>query len=446
MKISKYNFFYPFEKDKEKSLAYNARTGALALIERENYKILNDFIHYGKNIEDERLLQNLKKGGFIVEDNINELDLIKYNNLNAKYSSRHLMLTIATTLNCNLDCVYCYEKDSRRNSNMSIEVQNSIVNLIEKDIKNISKFSVTWYGGEPLLALDVIENLSKKFIEICEKHNVYYSAGIVTNGYNLNKDTAIKLKNLKVNFAQVTLDGPKDIHDMRRPLVGGQGSFDVILKNALECSGIIDNVNIRINTDKENIDRTEELLGYLDEYGLKGKVGVGLGWVEVANDCYKNEKCVDKNKFSNNLYIFNKKLMDIGFRNNLKSEYPRVKFHFCNADAKNSYIIGPDGYLYKCWMDIGIKKFSFGNLVDARFEGNVGRFMDYLMYDPTNDEQCTKCSYLPICMGGCPRARLDKNRDRCSTYKYMLDDYLKEYAASLYIERQNIITKNEADI
>ena len=52
---------------------------------------------------------------------------------------------------------------------------------------------VEWFGGEPLLCMDVIENLSKHFIDICRKAHKGYTAAITTNGYLLDLETFRKL-------------------------------------------------------------------------------------------------------------------------------------------------------------------------------------------------------------------------------------------------------------
>ncbi|MDU5949871.1 MAG: hypothetical protein E6Z15_22780, partial [Paenibacillus macerans] len=78
MKMSNFNFFYDFPEE-QKVLAYNSRTSALALMEKENFKSLDNYIENpsASNLDD-TLMQDLKRGGFILEDNIDELELLKY--------------------------------------------------------------------------------------------------------------------------------------------------------------------------------------------------------------------------------------------------------------------------------------------------------------------------------------------------------------------------------
>lgn len=432
MKCSKYNFYYPFENDNNQILAYNSRTNALALLEKECYDELDKFINKSEPISDENFLNQLKVGQFVIDDNVNELELIRYELLTNKYSTESLVLTIAPTLNCNFDCVYCYEKENKQNSHMSMEVQNKILEFILNQASHINSLKIIWYGGEPLLELETIENLSQKIINICNEKNIQFSSGIVTNGYNLNRDIAMKLKSLNVTFMQVTLDGPEDIHDKRRPLIGGQGTFKKILKNLTECVDILDMISIRVNIDKENIESLTSLVEEVTAYGLKDKIGMYLGNVVSTNDCYSSDTCATSKLFSQSVFNFEKLLINKGFKKDMLSKYPTRKGTFCCTDSKNSYVIDYNGFLYKCWSDIGIKEYSIGSLNDTDIVNTyTPRLIEYLIYDPTSDLKCSNCKILPLCMGGCPKARIENNESRCSDYKYELDSYLKNIARSL---------------
>lgn len=79
--------------------------------------------------------------------------------------------------------------------------------------------------------------------------------------------------------------------------------------------------------------------------------------------------------------------------------------------------------LYKCWSDIGLEEYCLGNVLSGI--DNKSRIYEYALYDPTMDQQCKECNILPICMGGCPRRRIDNIDNRCSVYKYALESYLQ---------------------
>ena len=66
---------------------------------------------------------------------------------------------------------------------------------------------VTWFGGEPLLAPEIVESLSQRLIALADECGVEYDAGFITNGYLLDQDTVDMLARCKVVALQTTLAG-----------------------------------------------------------------------------------------------------------------------------------------------------------------------------------------------------------------------------------------------
>lgn len=418
MKESRFNLFYPARSNPNKILAYNSKSNALATINKDDFDRFKKCSQNGVYDLDEEFLENLKRGNFLIEDDVDELDVLRYQQQSTRYNSSYLGLTIAPTLGCNFRCVYCYEKEHDDIHFMREDVQKDLLRLIEEKCKKLDLLSVAWYGGEPLLAFDLVKSLSKKFIEICDKYGVRYQANIITNGYLLNKEIVKELEDIHVKHIQVTIDGPKDIHDKRRFLKGKQGTFDKIFKNLKNLSEYSPSISLRINVDRENCDRVNEIVDLLEENNLTF-VTPYLGYVEPTNDMYDKEKCLTISEFADIEFQFSKRLNT--FLENIK--YPNRVINNCCADCSNSLVIDPDGHIYKCWSDVGISEYSIGTLFEVQ---NEKKLYEYGLYDPTLDEVCKNCTILPICMGGCPRRRIDNVVERCSPYKYNLEDCLQE--------------------
>lgn len=431
MKTSKYNIFLEDIVNKDGVLSYNSRTGAMAIIENEKFNLLKEFELRGKDIPDKKFINELFEGGFIINDDIDELKLLKLNLLQSRYRNGNLGLTIATTLNCNFRCVYCYEKNVTQKGEMSREIQKLIIDFVKSKIRSLSSLSITWYGGEPLCAWGVIETLSKEFISLCEENNVVYDANIITNGYLLTEEVARKLVELKVNNIQITIDGPKEIHDNRRFLADGSGTYEQILTNLKACADILEMIGIRINIDIENIDRVTEIIETLNKLGLQNKVHITLGFVESINNSYKKEKCFEYN-------IFQKAQVKLARAGVLKAEsfYPQPRFNYCGADSGAALVIDPEGKLYKCWCDIGMNEKIIGDIHDLEKISNMEVFTSYMLYDPTEDEECRKCICLPFCKGGCPHKRI-AGQERCDMSKENLKSFLEICAYEILSREEN---------
>lgn len=151
MKASNYNFF--IEHDDDSYLAYNSRSNSLAIIEKENFRKYSDFVLTGKEIDDSNLVEKLKEGYFLIDDDVDELKILRFQMYKDRMSEHTLSLTIAPTSDCNFRCVYCYEKKSIRKKSMTLEVEDAIIDLIKSVKTTISSMNVAWYGGDHFLDL-----------------------------------------------------------------------------------------------------------------------------------------------------------------------------------------------------------------------------------------------------------------------------------------------------
>lgn len=430
MKPSAYNFFFPYEHDKNKLIAYNSFSNALVLMDKDKHEIFRDFCNDGTPISDEEFIGQLEKGRFLIEDDCNELDLLRFRMLKSRYNNNYLSLTIAPTADCNFRCPYCYEKDVISPDYMTKEVEDAVIKLVESQVKTISSLFVNWYGGEPLMNVSTIERLSERFIELCKENGIDYRANIVTNGYLLTEEICKLFNRLKIISMQITLDGSKEIHDVRRPLVAGGGTFDTIVGNLLDYKDILPSyVNLRINIDRENADSGRDVVEFLKDNGLLGKVRPYLGQL-FSNDVYEQKKCFDTCDFSEEEFDFYSEAI-VKNNYNYMNRYPRPVSNFCVADTLNDHVVGADGNMYKCWKDIGDNEKCIGSLIeDKKYNDNL--FLNYMLYDATSSEKCSECNLLPICMGGCPYVRLEeKNSEGCPRYKFILDSYLRVIAKKI---------------
>lgn len=377
--------------------------------------------------KDEEFVTNLKKGGFIYDGDVDEVETLKFLQKSVQFSGNSLSLTVAPTLGCNFGCTYCYQGEHNTFEKMTSEVQEDLINFIKARIKKISMLSITWYGGEPLLAMDIIESLTNKFIELCSENNISYNAGIITNGYHLNPETAQKLVDLKVTSVQVTLDGPKEYHDLKRPLKDGSGTFDGIISNLKQCKGIFKSgISLRVNTDHINKDKVKDIIDILKENDLLTDVLPYLGHVDATNEFYDNEKCLTPDDFLNVKKNFINELCKYVDIEPVLNQYPQVTLNACLADSDTGYVIDPSGNLSKCWCDIDIDEFKVGTLKDGITK--FGRIVDYFNYDIFSDPKCVDCKIVPICLGGCPRRRIDNVHQICTSTKESLYNTIIETA------------------
>ena len=276
-KISKFNHIKPWGDTHY--IAYNARSGALGLMDEQNYQTCQSVfekIQNGNkaefNPEEAHLVKQLEYGRFIHYDYYDEVEELKFQHHLARFDQTSLGLSIAPTLACNMDCGYCYEGNKK--GRMQPEIVEAVLDYIETRAPALRSLDINWYGGEPLLAMDIIEDLTESMLDLAQEFNFNFNATMITNGYLLTEENCDRLaEDFKIRNVQITLDGFSEIHNRKRPLKNGRESFDTILKNALYASEKMQ-VNIRVNIDKSFTVETIQKL--LDE--LKNKGSNDLKW------------------------------------------------------------------------------------------------------------------------------------------------------------------------
>lgn len=422
MKESRYNISVEHNGEQ---LMFNSRTTATAALDRPALDIL-EAVKQGVEVEETDLVKEMKRVGFLVDDSIDELQQLEMNYNLSKYQRAGLGLVIAPTMACNFACPYCYEGDQK--GVMSEELQDKIIDLVSDFAKNCQYVSITWFGGEPLLAKKTIYSMSEQLIEICQRENVDYEAGMVSNGYLLDEETILKLKKYQVTLIQITLDGLPETHNQKRKLRNNSGepTFDRIVDNILLAKKHGIRTSIRINVDKETQGELEELLEMIIEKGLGEDLY--LGHVEGNTDSSKGfaENCLSAEEFARVYADFENLL----FSRKLHTDYPMPTRMNCGADYLYSYVIDADGDMYKCLNDIGIKENSIGNMGSLEdfvqlVQNPNQNYSKYLTWSPFDFEKCKKCKILPICLGGCQYNGRDAGEPICENWKYELEEYIK---------------------
>ena len=415
MKASRYNVWV---EDETSAYVYNGVSGSLLKIDGRDYRDVKAYLGDRNASTDcsPAVLEQLVRGSMLVHDDADEFERLRHRFVTSRLNKDALSMTLVTSLGCNLDCPYCFE--TKYPSVMGQETQGHVIRLLESKLPTIKTFGVTWFGGEPIVGKKPLLRLSKVFIDRCDEAGVKYSAGIITNGVLLDAATCRELRDARVNFAQITLDGPPDVHDRMRPQADGGGSFAKILAN---LHHVIDHmsVGIRVNLDANNFDTVEALFEILRSEGFAGKLSVTPGHIvgagqQNASAKYKHS-CLPSREFAQVALAFSKLAARYGLG---EASLPRPTGAPCTAVRLNELVVGSKGELYKCWESVGTPADVVGHIAD--FDQPGTRQNRWLQYDPFANDECRACIALPVCMGGCAHHALDEHQyeNRCGTFRH----------------------------
>ncbi len=401
MKPSRYNFVFPYQFNRDYSVVYNAFMDTVGIVTAREAEFIRSCdrslgIHYTK-------IDDFKNKGFIIDANTNELSILKVEYLKSKFDTKLLSVVIVPTYHCNLDCAYCYEKLSYSavdHTIMNEKVQDSICRWISKNLYGVEKLEVFWHGGEPLVALDVVKRLGGMLKKLTAERKIEYSSKMSTNGYLFTESVAKDLKELGITQYKMSMDGCRENHDYRKRHKDGSATYDTILGNIEKSIDHIDEIDLRINIDKEDLPDAYDLMKILEQKGLHGKVIPHLGKPREFTDRV-NDKSFTKEEFGCEAVHYSL-LQGIG-----PKEFSR-KDCFCLVNQLNSIIVDSHGTLFKCVSDTGDGQ-SCGKLKeDGTLEYNKN-FYAHGINNPLESAQCEQCPYLPICIGECAYDRKEGN-------------------------------------
>lgn len=434
-RVSRYNY-YMHRAESDEYLVYNSVSNGLAKFKPEVYAALHNGDRALREL-DTLTLEELCSGHFIVDHDLDEIEFMRLKLNLTRFNSQILHLTIAPTLGCNLNCAYCYEA-LRAGSSMDDSTVDAVAAFAKSQVAlhGYRRLSVTWYGGEPLLAPKIVFSLSKKLLKLCRDKKLEYSAMMVTNGTRLNKKIVRRLRSYQINMLQVTIDGPKEIHDQRRPFKAARNgsSFEAIVSGVDRVLGIMP-VTVRINVDKTNYSRSLEFVEQMRAKGWqdKGKncqfyIGFTRAWTSACSNIA--DQCFSMGEYVEAEFVFQKELLSQGM--SLGTMYPG-RSTYCAAASPNGFVIGPKGELWKCWADVNKPEASFGNVREP-IELKP-KLLEWLTYDAlTQFPECRSCTFFPVCAGGCPEVAIrhgNHDGSNCVSWKLMMDRKIDVYLQAL---------------
>ena len=411
-------------------ILHNSFMGAIAYIPDYLSKDILRFLNNGGTELDfnNRFFKELCDEGFFVPSNIDEQKLVS----EILYKERELnffYITILPHEDCNFRCTYCYE--DFKHGKMNYEIINGIKAFIDHKTKEYRGLNVSWFGGEPLLAKDVIYELSASFIDSCECSGISYSSGISTNGYFLTPDVVDSLLQCKVTRFQVTLDGPEIIHDSMRKLAAGGKTYRRILNNLREMHRRKDDFSVRIRVNFNDISLPlmkqffSEITCYLEGDTRFFMYFRPIGKWGSVND--SNLSVCDSSYARLAMVELIKEHMNFGFSDKIVKESLAPHGNVCYASKESHIVVGSNGTVYKCTIAFQDPRNHVGKITkDGELLIDQSRWNLWVKLDGIDISKCISCSFSPSCQSRkCPMIAMDFKKPVCPMTKLEYESMVK---------------------
>ncbi len=405
---------------------YNSLSKALLEIDFELYdrisKSSNQGVDFDTNDLNGEFLELLKKNriicGSIEEERTLCSNLIRYN----RHVDNFRHITIAPTLDCCFSCYYCFEK-GKKNKYISDEIIDSIVRYLLNQ-QGMQKLHITWFGGEPLMAINQVKKIYSKFRPF---YLGEYSSDMITTAFHINHNTIAILKSIELTEVQITLDGLEETHNRIKKSKECSNVYAKVLENIdLLTNEIPDlDVVIRVNLTKNNANEYMDLYQVLSNRYFNKRVSIAPGYVINSGgmhlcNLFDNREC--------GLHA-----LDLWQKYKIPSPWLyNVDKTECAIRNPYSIVIDAEGYVYKCWEKLGAEKFIYGKIQEnGTIRITKPEVLDKAINgkDPLLDKVCAKCAFLPLCFGGCPTHRFESTQTSslCISYKELLKEWLISY-------------------
>jgi uncharacterized protein len=392
--------------------------GAVALVPKEKFRCLERFISDSISESDliDPALKELCQEGFFVSSSQDEYHDVR-NLLDYEREKLRYTLVILPHENCNFRCTYCYENFEL--GRMKPNVVESLKLFIKNNIIGYKTLNVMWFGGEPLLAKDLVYDLSKTFADYCVQNGVNYISGMTTNGYLLTPDVVSELLNSKITGFQVTLDGPEEIHDNNRKLYPGGKTYRKILDNLTkmhERPGEFQ-VRIRVNFNNKSLPLIEKW--FMEEISplFSKDPRFALSPEYIGKWGGKNDHILDVCDYEKGTSIksnFLKNSLKLGFSDAVIKGYLMPHGNVCYASKESSIVVGSDGTVYKCTVAFNDSFNKVGKITD---NGDLVVNQNWDLWTKLEDKDCTlcnNCSFYPSCQSRkCPKIAIRQKRPVC---------------------------------
>ena len=391
--------------------------------------------------EEREALTTLGELGFVVDSRDADRRALDHFFDTVRNDTSQLRLTVLTTLQCNFACGYCYQGDhdehNRQGHKMSLETAAQVLAHAERQLDAVQpkSLALTFFGGEPLLNLPVVYYLAERVHAAAAARGVRFTLSLITNGLLLTPDVVDRLLPFGLTGVKVTLDGDQLAHDEKRPLRGGQGTFDRIVANLRAIAGRCA-ISIGGNFDAENAASYPALLDFLAEQSCAPSIaqvnfkpivaGAGpkvapaaaaratgvIPLTPVAADgaplgggtCMtvagagtragQADPCSTCHFADETMGFLRDETKKRGF-----ATADGVHMGPCEIHRKHAQTIGPDGALYACPGFTGDTAFATGHVAaqpTARQARAAERFDRIGAW-----KQCGDCAFIPVCGGGC---------------------------------------------
>jgi len=327
---------------------------------------------------------------------------------------------------CNLHCTYCY----RENAAQTHALQHMDLNVVDEALASILEYKkwlynyhgwntqptlyFIWHGGEPLIVgID-------RFKEIIAIQNKYRALGLTiyncvqTNGTLINEEF-FELFQSEYFLVGISIDGPRDVHNIHRVYRSGAPSFDETYKGIQLLQKHKYNWSAISVINVESIGKEEEIFNFFKNEKPREvdftpaffyETEISLPPKDYAKFMIRMfDLWIAENPLPFEIRFFKDVLYLLGYKS-----IPNKTSIICelSGNCHRNISIGSNGDVYSCECLNSKPSNIIGNILEKSFYEIVIDEPFVKMSISTNKykHECLECEVFSICRAGCYNRRL----------------------------------------
>lgn len=328
----------------------------------------------------------------------------------SQYGYKKPEIFINLTYNCPLRCKYCYVNYSK---SRDFDIENLYYLFEEGILKTKYIKLITFFGGEPLLKIDLIEKILEKYYdELCNKG--IHIAVITSMSVNYNKHIEL-IKKYPLYETVISFDN----YSEERVLINNK-PFKVLEHiNLEELSNYKKNICFHtVIASEKSLDDLLLLQNIYKNYGFI------YSWcwnkTPINNFSFKEKY----KQVINNILDENNKYYPSAFIKELNNYFFRENFG-CGIGSELFLTI--DGDISPCSISHHNNEFLL--MKNGVLQEGVSENIQDIENNVFNNNDCKHCDLKGFCNGGCLFER-KKNRNDYNSVNYVLCNQMKELKAT----------------
>lgn len=419
-------------KGEKYSYLLNPHSGASALVET------SILAHIETGTASSIILNKLQQRGIISTESLNT----------QSNTIRPVSFMIDFTKACQNRCIYCFRDLDQHRSitrNKLASILQFLINYCKK--YRINHISIQPWGGEPLLAWEQIKFMQ----DVMSENGIKLKLIIETNAIGITHTIAKELFDREVAIS-VSIDGPEEIHNNNRPMLGGKGSHKDTMRGykLLQEAGYGSQIGSVCVITKHSMNHINTIIDYFAKELHVNRVKINL--IKENDNVIDNIALSDEDIriFSNNLCDKLIQINEEGFQfgesgiiERLHNLLDMKTTSLCcsrGCQARNRiFSFDMQGNIYPCDL-VDNTELRLGNIENVEdLPSLIKSQKENPFYFSQSNAECSQCPYNLFCNGGCTTMKLYKHSD-IDTTECIRNKTLYPRLIDMIVNRPQLIT------